>query len=253
MFQNRKSVIMKKLTIILSILIIITIALGITYFSIIGFNQKDRLTREIKVASQTDIENLNTNTKTKGQYKIIEKDLKQYFYDMKYNLKTVIETTQDSRYTTILKIENLKYDGPDFEESLKFLDDAYERMKTCSLYIKNNLTEADFQKRMEGLNLDKEYQDLYMQLVKEYILNEDENMSKSQIETSILSFNKIIVYQKKVLEYLKLNKAGWGINEDTLVFYDTSVMLGYTTLVNSYKYTSENTVIIPKTEANITE
>ena len=66
---------MKKLTIVLSILIIITIALGITYFSIIGFNQKDRLIREIKVASQTDVENLNTNTKTKGQYKIIEKDI----------------------------------------------------------------------------------------------------------------------------------------------------------------------------------
>lgn len=239
---------MKKLTTYLILLIITTIALAITYFRIIGLSQKDRLIREISIAAKTDIEKLDTNTKTTGQYKIIEKDLKQYFYDMKTNLKTVIETTQDTRYTTILKVENLKYDGPDFEESLKFLDDAYKRMQTCSTYIKNNLSESDFQKRVDALNLSQPYKDLYMQLVREYILSEEENTSKGQIEVGITSFNKIIIYQKKVLEYLRENKAGWGINEDSLIFFDTDVMIGYSTLVNSYKYTSENTVVVPKVE-----
>lgn len=236
---------MKKLTICLIILIIITLGLGIAYFSIIGFNQKDRLTREISIAAQTDIKNLNTNTKTTGQYKIIEKDLKQYFYDMKNNMNTVIETTQDSRYSQILKVENLKLDGPDFEESFKFLDEAYKKMESCSQYIKNNFSESDFQKRVEGLNLDQEYKDLYMELVREYIIN-DEGMSKSKIEVGITSFKEIIDYQKKVLDYLKNNKEGWGTNEDSLVFYDTKVMVGYSSIINSYKKENETDLVIPK-------
>lgn len=251
MLQNRKSKKMKntkKLIICLIFLIILTIILAIAYFSIIGFDQKERLEREISLISKMDVtKEISNETKTTGQYKIIEKDLKEYFKEMKNNLNTVLEITQDSRYSTILKVENLKYDGPDFEESFNFLNEAYTKIDECSNYIKNNLTYDDFKIRAESLNLEQEYYDLYMELVNEYILTTEENTKKTQIETSIENFKEIIDYQKSVLAYLQSNTDGWGIDDDSLIFFDTKVMVGYSTIVNSYKY-DKNYVTVPEAE-----
>ncbi len=216
--KNRKH---KTLFVVLGVLflsvLVVAGAFGYKLYS--DTQQEEALNKEVALLSKLDLtkDNYNRKLKTSGDYGKVEKTIKDYLVDFQKSFKAFEEKAQDEKITSILSYENYKKDGPEFKESIAYLDSTSDELEKLFDELISKCEEKNIMAAIEKEKLDQYYVDLYKKLLVGDMSSDLEDAKKS-LEDSKKMMLDLLKIEKEVLVFLKDNKSKWELDEDQIVF-----------------------------------
>lgn len=221
-----------------NIVLILTIAtfFVIAFWSMIGYVMFYIVRNEIKLESEfskieyiietkgvddSSLDEMLNNYVSNSDYLVVEKAVKNYLKDLIKELNALTEILNDDRLINLMSIENLKSDGKEFKESLKYIEDTYEKTEN----IKSNITSLNTKKNVENY-LDKDLNEYFKEYYFEYILD-DNDETFTELNQSLDSYLNFLDEYKLFFEFLVNNKESWYIEDDQLYFEDEILLEEY--------------------------
>ena len=207
---------------ILLILVIFVVAIGIIYGGRII--NKAKLDRELEnlVNSGSSSEKLeNTTTVTSGEFAVVEKTVKEYFKEYSNLRQQFMKRVNDSKLQSVLTPENYEQDGPEFTESIKYINTAKEEFNNIADELLNLLSTENIETRIQ----DKDIGDYYKDLYKGYFINNNDLSSTFQetyqdtLDDRTL-MNNLYDNEIEILSFLTENKEHWEVLDNKLTFDD---------------------------------
>lgn len=208
-------------------------------FLIIGFlvvrdaTMLNTLKKEVLELNKLDVttDRFNSEIVSSGDYAVVEKAIKEYLDEYAVLLQEVLLIVDDSKLTTILSYDNYVKDGPEFTESLNYLNTTKERFNKNIDILVNNLEEDNIKGFINNKIDDPYYIDLYIELM----LNEDmkdsfEETKKLLVKTKSKVSNVIDV-SNEVLQFLVLNKEDWVVEDGEIKFRTDELFNHYNSLI----------------------
>ena len=218
----------KVITIILILIFIFIVVVGA--FSIKDILEENKLRDESELlleltnAEEYDdskISEVLNRTITKGDCAKVEKALKEYVKAEYEETKKIRNILENEKIYNVLTPENYKNDGPEFEESLKYIEDSKNTIKEASENLIILMSEEEKLKYIEKQKFnDSTDKDYYLNFYKE-LINVDENANKTDMENMNKSTSDVISFldsMEEILEFLKENKNEWNVENNELVF-----------------------------------
>ena len=232
----------KVITIILILIFIFIVVVGA--FSIKDILEENKLRDESELlleltnAEEYDdskISEVLNRTITKGDCAKVEKALKEYVKAEYEETKKIRNILENEKIYNVLTPENYKNDGPEFLESLKYIEDSKNTIKEASDKLILLMDDSEKLKFIENqtfnTNEDKKY---YINFYKE-LISVDENANKTDMENMNKSTSDVISFldsMKEVLEFLKENKNEWNVENNELVFTSEKLSNEFNTLID---------------------
>jgi len=213
---------------------IVIVALGVGgYFLISETSKEGDLKKEIIRISELDItkDTYDVNIVTSGDYGKVEKVIKTFLSDYSKNLQEALVVLQDEKLVNILAYENYEQDGPNFEESLAFLESSKETLEKNFDYLLTNSKPENIEALIEPENLSKKYTDLYHELMFNNVNIEELDDTVIELENSKeLIFNRIAIFEE-VLNFLKNNQNDWFLENGQVYFRTNETLNTYNELI----------------------
>lgn len=207
---------------ILLILVIFVVAIGIIYGGRII--NKAKLDRELENLVSKDIssEDLsNTAPVTSGEFAVVEETVKEFFKEYADLRKQFMEKVNDSKLQSILTPENYEQDGPEFTESINYINTTKEEFNNIADELLNLLSTENIEARIQDENIGDYYKDLY----KGYFIDNNDLSTTFQetyqdtVDDKTL-MNNLYDNEIKILNFLTENKAHWEVLDNKLTFDD---------------------------------
>lgn len=207
---------------ILLILVIFVVAIGIIYGGRII--NKAKLDRELEnlVNSGSSSEKLeNTTTVTSGEFAVVEETVKEYFKEYSNLRQQFMKRVNDSKLQSVLTPENYEQDGPEFMESIKYINTAKEEFNNIADELLNLLSTENIEARIK----DKDIGDYYKDLYKGYFIDNNDLSSTFQetyqdtLDDRTL-MNNLYDNEIEILSFLTENKEHWEVLDNKLTFDD---------------------------------
>lgn len=214
------------------ILVVILIAFGVSLYN--DFKQEDILMEEIQHVLDEDLlkTTIDMEIKTKGEYAIVEKTIKEFAKEYSDLGKEIMEIIDDEKLTTLLTIKNYQQDGPNFVSSLRYIDNTrrtfnenFERLVelTNKEYVENLINDK---------NVTSYYKDLYLEIMLKNTEIEDLEDVVKDLENSKKELDKILDISENTLEFLSKYQAYWDL-DNQYIYFDNDVLLNqYNTYIN---------------------
>ena len=205
---------------ILLILVIFVVAIGIIYGGRII--NKAKLDRELEnlVNSGNSSEKLeNTTTVTSGEFAVVEETVKEYFKEYSNLRQQFMKRVNDSKLQSVLTPENYEQDGPEFTESINYINTAKKEFNNISDGLLNLLSRENIEERIQEKNIGDYYKELY----KEYFIDNNELSTTFQetyqdtVDDRTL-MNNLYDNEIEILSFLTENKEHWEVLDNKLTF-----------------------------------
>lgn len=205
---------------ILLILVIFVVAIGIVFGGRII--NKAKLDRELEnlVNDGISSEGLsNIATVTSGDFAVVEQTVKEYFKEYSDLRKQFMDKVNDDKIETILSPENFNQDGPEFTESINYINTAKEEFNNIADNLLNLLSKENIEARIQ----DKDIGDYYKELYKGYFIdNNDLSATFKETYQDTLDdrtlMNNLYDNEIKILNFLTENKEHWEVLDNKLTF-----------------------------------
>lgn len=225
----------KKKIIILEVFVIL-LAVLFGYFSFFDKLQETKLENEIKKVysminnSDTDkIEKRLNKTVTFGDYAKVERAFKDYTKDVLDIVNAVNEANNDEQYLNILTVDNYSEDGPDFVNTLDYIDK--QRNNVQNIYDEYNEIFSE-EKAMSYIN-EKKLDDDFVAL---YLENYDKTYGDSELYNDLYDTTSDILntlsLEQIIIEFLVNNQNAWDIAGGQIVFSNDEVSQQYYMLIS---------------------
>ncbi len=229
----------KKILIIAGIILVLIVAI-IAYTVVTDMKQEEKLTEEFKYIdglvekeeTETDEikEALERTVTTRGDYLKTEKAYKQYLKDAYKNMETMTNILEDEKIENSLTAQNYKEDGPEFEETKKYLAETKQSLEDGKNKFYELLTEDGAMKYIKDQNVDSYYEEIYNKEIQGYInLEEKEG---DTLKDSIDDVIDVLTISEKVINFLSENKDSWEIEDDSIVFDTEKLSDEYDNLIS---------------------
>ena len=229
----------KKILIIAGIILVLIVAI-IAYTVVTDMKQEEKLTEEFKYIdglvekeeTETDEikEALERTVTTRGDYLKTEKAYKQYLKDAYKNMETMTNILEDEKIENSLIAQNYKEDGPEFEETKKYLAETKQSLEDGKNKFYELLTEDGAMKYIKDQNVDSYYEEIYNKEIQGYInLEEKEG---DTLKDSIDDVIDVLTISEKVINFLSENKDSWEIEDDSIVFDTEKLSDEYDNLIS---------------------
>mgnify|MGYP004632453807 FL=1 len=229
----------KKILIIAGIILVLIVAI-IAYTVVTDMKQEEKLTEEFKYIdglvekeeTETDEikEALERTVTTRGDYLKTEKAYKQYLKDAYKNMETMTNILEDEKIENSLTAQNYKEDGPEFEETKKYLAETKQSLEDGKNKFYELLTEDGAMKYIKDQNVDSYYEEIYNKEIQGYInLEEKEG---DTLKDSIDDVIDVLTISEKVINFLSENKDSWKIEDDSIVFDTEELSDEYDNLIS---------------------
>lgn len=221
---------------ILLILVILVIAIGIVFGGRII--NKVKLDRELgNLADKETSSESNITLVTSGEFGVVEQKIKEY-YDEYLDLRNqFMDKVNDEKLEDILQTENYNTDGPEFTESVNYLNTSKEEFNNIADKLLDLLSKENILSRIENESISEYYKDLY----KGYFIEGDKLASTFQesyqdIKDVQSLMNNLYDNEIKILNFLTENKENWEVLDDKLTFNDDALSEEYNNMKeNLYK------------------
>lgn len=227
---------MKK-KIILIVVILLLIAGGtIAYLYMTDMKQEEILIQEVNKISELDLssDDVDMDIKTKGDYAIVEKAIKDYINEYSNITKATMNIVNDEKVEDILSIENYKKDGPDFVETKKYVENSKKEFNDNIQKLIELTNEESIKKNIEKANLtDNYYLELYNNLMLGEEMSQDLKDTEADLVDSKEMLNEVYDTQENVIDFLVKNKGKWSIEGDELQFESDDLANKYEELIDS--------------------
>lgn len=235
----------KILTIIIISLIVIAVA-AITIKLVGDLNKETTLKNEVKEISKFMNINQNENDEineiltrreiTKGKYKNIENDIKQYYQVIYSDLQNFSFLIDNDNFNIYLSSENLNEDKPSFIKSKDNLQNTKAQIDEYYNKLTKELNDESIKLSfITEDRLDSYYRNFYLELTSLAI---SDNLKK-ELDTAYEEvLSKIEIYNE-ALDFLVANKGHWAIKNNVIIFDDTILYERYLEITNKLEV-SEN-------------
>lgn len=214
--------------------IILDMFLLIGYLVIRDATMRNDLRKEIHELSKLDItrDRYNRKLKTKGDYATVEKAIKEYLDDYAVSLQEVLKVIDDKELTTILSSDNYTKDGPEFTNSLKYLNTTKDQFNEDINTLILNLEEDNIKNYINDKTNDPYYRNLYIELMLDEDMKGNFSETKRLLENTKKDVNNIFSVSTEVLNFLSLNKGNWQVEEGQIKFQTQDLYNQYNTLIS---------------------
>ena len=235
----------KILTIIIISLIVIAVA-AITIKLVGDLNKETTLKNEAQEISKFMNINQNENDEineiltrreiTKGKYKNIENDIKQYYQVIYSDLQNFSFLIDNDNFNIYLSSENLNEDKPSFIKSKDNLQNTKAQIDEYYNKLTKELNDESIKLSfITEDRLDSYYRNFYLELTSLAI---SDNLKK-ELDTAYEEvLSKIEIYNE-ALDFLVANKGHWAIKNNVIIFDDTILYERYLEITNKLEV-SEN-------------
>ena len=168
-----------------------------------------------------------------GEYKIVAETIKEFLVKYSDQMKEIQNDLQQEQaiVSNLLSEANYKNDAPNFENSLKMLNDAKAKFDTDIENIKLLTSEESIMKLIENKKLSSEYVELY----KKYFFSESTLKELLAKDSSVLLNTKNTVDStydglNNIFAFLVANQGKWEVSNGNVVFADFSLMAQFIAL-----------------------
>ncbi len=191
----------------------------------ISFNE---LKREVIELSKLDItkDRYNRKIKSHGDYATVEKAIKDYMDEYAVDIQYLSKMMNDERLSTILSYSNYEKDGPEFKESLDYLEKSKKEYNEKIDKLIANLDEENIDNYIYTRINDEYYVSLYHELIFETPMIDNLKNTKTLLEESREKMNLIYDTCIDTLNYLCLYNDKWKL-EDGEIKFQTEDMYNY--------------------------
>lgn len=191
----------------------------------ISFNE---LKREVIALSKLDItkDRYNRKIKSHGDYATVEKAIKDYMDEYAVDIQYLSKMMNDERLSTILSYSNYEKDGPEFKESLDYLEKSKKEYNEKIDKLIANLDEENIDNYIYTRINDEYYVSLYHELIFETPMIDNLKNTKTLLEESREKMNLIYDTCIDTLNYLCLYNDKWKL-EDGEIKFQTEDMYNY--------------------------
>ena len=205
---------------ILLILVIFVVAIGIIYGGRII--NKAKLDRELENLVSKDISSVdlsNTAPVTSGEFAVVEETVKEFFKEYSDLRQQFMEKVNDSQLQSILTTENYEQDGPEFTESINYINTTKGEFNNIADELLHLLSIENIEARIK----DKDIGDYYKDLYKGYFIDNNDLSTTFQetyqdtVDDKTL-MNNLYDNEIKILNFLTENKAHWEVLDNKLTF-----------------------------------
>lgn len=226
--------------------IVIIAAVGLVAFLVIrNFMTDGKVQREIKEIYNLiynsdeetyDLETIYTkldDVVSNDGYAIVEIVAKDYLSDVFDKILELEDIINDERMNNVLTVTNYKEDGPNFTDTINYLDETKQKVLNLKASMLGDLEVNTIMSYIINEDLEESYIDLYGTL--EFAKESNINKNKENIESAVDSFVSQIEGMENVIDFLIENKNEWEINDDMIVFDDTSLSNEYNDMISSIR------------------
>ena len=218
--RKTKNKLNKVILTILLVLVILVVAIGIIYGGRII--NKAKLDRELENLVSKDIasEDLsNSVSVTFGEFAVVEQTVKEYFKEYSDLRQQFMDKVNDEKLQNILTPENYEHDGPDFTESINYINTAKEEFNSIADKLLDLLSKENIEARIQDKDIGDYYKDLYKGY---FIENNDlsatfqESYQDTMDDKTLM--NNLYNNEIKILNFLTENKGHWEVLDNKLTF-----------------------------------
>ena len=226
--------------------IVIIAAVGLVAFLVIrNFMTDGKVQREIKEIYDLiynsdeetyDLETIYTkldDVVSNDGYAIVEIVAKDYLSDVFDKILELEDIINDERMNNVLTVTNYKEDGPNFTDTINYLDETKQKVLNLKASMLGDLEVNTIMSYIINEDLEESYIDLYGTL--EFAKESNINKNQENIESAVDSFVSQIEGMENVIDFLIENKNEWEINDDMIVFDDTSLSNEYNDMISNIR------------------
>ena len=207
------------------IFIILDIFLLIGFLIIRDKTLENTLKNEINSLKELDItkDRYNIKIKTRGNYAIIEKAIKDYLDEYAVNLQSVLGILNDEEFTGLLLADNYT-DDPEFKDEFAFIEKTRDRFNKKISELIDECDKDNIKNYIRTKMVDPYYIALYEELMI------DDNVSRDIIESRELlgrtkeRVNLILDTCDDIFNFLKNHNGEWVV-ENSEVKFKTQALL----------------------------
>ena len=211
---------MKKKIILVAIIIVLAIVGVVGYMLASSLMQEITLRKEADAIGKLDItkDSIDMEIKTKGDYGVVEKTMKEYMNTYGTTCKELMDILQDDQMGKILTAENYKNDGKEFIKTKEYIT----KTKTDFNEKINKLIEMSSEEKMMEVVKEKQLEESYVELYKEIMLGneikEDLQEVVSELEEASKAINNRLEVEEKIINFLN-DMENIGITHNDAIRY----------------------------------
>ena len=167
-----------------------------------------------------------------GNYALVEETVKSYVNQYMEDLRVLRSFRNDQRLTSMLGVTNLSEDGPDFKDSLMYIQEKRVALYNLTTELKSMPKESAMMDAFEETGLKKFFRDLYREQMLEG-LTENYFYSDSAVDTAAAEIQDYLNAKEAVLVFLRDNKDSWSLKDGGLQFKNEELLAAYQSLTSS--------------------
>ena len=217
--------------------IIIDAILVVGFLVIRDATSLSKLDNEMSIIYKKDItkDRYNTKLKSNGGYAVVEKTIKDYLDYYAVNIQKLSQMLDDPKLAEMLSYDNYSKDGPNFNESLKYLEDNKKSFNKIVDELLENMNEDNINKRIFDKTNDSYYISLYKDIMFSDEMSDELNNINDLLNNVKTDANDIYDTCITVLNYLKVYQGEWTLEDGEIKFKTQDMYDYYTGLVNKVK------------------
>ena len=219
--------------------IIVIVLVFVIFFAvskILNNNQERLLNNSVNELASKNVVSTNfydEQIKNTGEYKVVAETVREFLIKYSNQMKEIQNDLQQEQgiVSTVLSESNYINDAPNFEKSLKILNEAKNKFDTDIENIKVLTSEESIMKLIENKKLSSEYVDLY----RKYFFSESTLKEMIEKDSSVLLNTKNTVDNTyngliSIFNFLIANSGKWEVNNGNVVFSDFALMAQFIAL-----------------------
>lgn len=227
----------KKKALLLFLFIIFDMFLLIGFLVIRDATNLNLLKKEISSLYLLDptVDNYNTKLRTTGDYRVVEKSIKEYLNEYSTCMKNILDVVQDKKIKNILSYSNYEKDGKKFKKSLKYIKNQKDKFNENYDKLNKLLDTDNIKNNILDVELDPYYVSLYEKLILSDEMIKEFEESKDILDKSYNSFSNVLNTSEDVLNFLVLYSDSWELEDGEIKFANNDLYTNYVNLVNKVK------------------
>lgn len=208
-------------------------------FLIVGFlvirdaTSLNQLKKEMNELTKLNVttDRFNRKIKTTGGYAAVEISIKEYLDGYAVGVQDINSLVHDPQLSKILSYENYLEDGPDFKNSIAYLEEAKDTFNTEIDQLLEDLEEDHIMEHIHTRTNDTYYVSLYEQLMLDGEINDELYQSKDLFSKTKVQVNSIYDTSLAILNFLIAYDGSWKLEDGQIKFANDELCQYYNSLI----------------------
>ena len=237
MFEYIKKMSTRKKIILGFIIIFVDAILIISYCVFKDATSLNNYNHEIDELKKMDVatDNFDRKIKSSGKYAVVEKAIKDYMIDYSNSLDETLSVINDTRLMGVLSYNNYEKDGPEFKNSIDYLNTTHEKFNKNIDNLLTSMEEENIKAYIRNKTSDNYQISLFEDFMFDDNIVDQFNKNEELLNTSKIKVNTVIETSLNVLNFLSLYKDSWVIENGEIKFKTNELFNYYNTMISKLK------------------